>query len=392
MSMIWWEGVAGITLTPDPLVFKLRLPTFLPVIELEPDPLVFALRFPDPTIGMTPIVVTDPTPDLVWRYFSPGGHPQAAYRAALWEAATGAVLLDTGITAGTASSVRVPIHTLDTAKSYRWTVTAWDDQGLRGDMAVAGFDTSFTVPPTPTGLTLEARPDISAVELTWAASTLLSDEFYRWAVYRRNDPDAGYVLIAELLDPTTITFTDYGAALRDNVAYRLTQDNGWAESDSADASAELTPVTPGSWVVVVPGEARFLLELVIVAEGTHQANQPAERYVPLDRAIPIVETGPLSGITRSLVVGLLPDERFIEGRLREIADWPSPAIFKNPYGDAWTVRLGDVTTGPGGSDLPPGSLQVTVAYQQVDAVAASAAGTKWGTTGIPPGEVPVILP
>ena len=304
--------------------------------------------------------VTDPTPVLAWTYASGGSHAQAAFRVTLTVGSD--VALDTGIVVSSAAALAVPVGILDTALTFAWIVDVWDVQGLTGSMAAAEFDTAFTVPAAPTGLTATPDPIISAVELAWDASGVAAAEFYAWLIYRRNDPDAGYQLVATITDQATLAYTDYGAAFRPNIAYRLTQSNGWAESDSADAVAALTSEQPGAWVFVVPGEERYHLELMAVEGGAHGADQPSERYIALGRGSPIVEFGPLSGETGSVSAALYEDDRHLEGRLREMADLAASAIFKTPYGDAWTVRLGSVRVTPG-----PGAVRtVTIDWQQTE--------------------------
>jgi hypothetical protein len=306
---------------------------------------------------------TDPTPALSWTYYSAGSHAQAMYQAVLYDS-TGADLFDTGIVVGTETTVTVPSGTLNTASTYYWYVTVWDDIGQSGTSSVGSFTTSFSTPATPTGFNGTPNASTSSVALAWSASGLSDAEFVHWAIYRQDTTDAGFVLVTTIATKATLAYTDYGCPLGVAVTYKLVQYNGWAESAGATTVETLPAVVARSWQLVVGGDARLTIEF---AQGTvtgapSDMSAPSETYRVLGRTIPITETGILGGYSGSLSILLRAATLYLEGRILEIQRSNQSAWLKDAYGNSTLVRITGLRREPG----PVGRVAITVDWIQVD--------------------------
>jgi len=217
------------------------------------------------------------------------------------------------------------------------------------------WTTSFTTPAAPTGLT--ATPDLgaSAIDLAWTA-TALGSLFWRYYI-SRVDPFTGDLeRIGEVASESDPTFRDQ-AAPHGPVTYALTVSNGWAESDPINVSTSL----PLDWWLVSTADPGLVFELPHVRNYDETWDPQQEAFVPLDAPAPVVVSGELLPPAGSIEFMLLPAERSIFNRLLEAARSPAAVLIKNPFGDIYTVRLGQLRRGRGEA----GQSIITLPYTSV---------------------------
>jgi hypothetical protein len=213
------------------------------------------------------------------------------------------------------------------------------------------FTTSFSEPPAITGLVATPDPDLSAVALTWDATTL-GAAFWRFYVYRENALGE----FERIGESETNAFTDFEAP-HGTAQYAVTQSNGWAESDPVSAS---TLLNLDYWIVdpLNPG-ASFSVPHVITDSARHDPQ--AERFAPLGRPAAVVVDGGRLAPDGTISARVLSYEDTIARILRAGERRPY-VLWKNPWGEVRRIRIGEVREERGGS----ATRVVTADYTTVD--------------------------
>lgn len=276
--------------------------------------------------------VTDPTPTFAWTFASSGGKAQAYYRLTASLGTT--ILYDTGMVAGTAASVTLAAFVLPNASTITWTLTVYDTDGLYATITRT-FTTAFTQPAALTGLVLTPNDDEKAIDVLWNPSTLPANEFYAYYVYARRE-GGQFRLVTTITDQSASAFRLRSAAHNRETIVRVTQTNGWAESDPLEDSSMV--VADGYWVASLSD----INELTFVrghGPGDHKRN--LEIVEPLQRGERVVLNWGATGYEASF--DIMSNDRDQLARLRAYADASEIVMFKFPYGD---VRYAIVTDTP----------------------------------------------
>jgi hypothetical protein len=237
-----------------------------------------------PTLsGVTPAdgaVVTDPTPAVGWTMASSGGKTQAGYR---FIARVGDEdVYDTDYVPSTATSLTVPVGEIQNGQTVNWSLYVYDTDGLYA-VRHRTFTTAFTAPVALTGLVITVDDDAKALLLTWDASTLSADEFLAYIVYAKA-PGGQFELVATLLDKDAPSFLYKAAAHNAETVIRVTQSNGFAESEALEGTATLE-AAGYAWlsrpdVVMELGvDKRSHNETPIVDQEVHTPVGPYDRIV-----------------------------------------------------------------------------------------------------------------
>jgi hypothetical protein len=286
-----------------------------------------------PTLsGVTPadaVTLTDPTPDIDWTFASAGGKAQARYRLVL--SVAGSAIYDSGDQTDLATIFHVPPGVLPSGAVVSWTLTVWDTDGLSASIT-RSFTTSFTQPPALTGLTATPDADVDAIELAWTASALAAAEFEAYLVYAKGS-EGPFELVATLTDQVTPAYTYRGAEHNTDVQIRVTQTNGWMESDPVEASASLD-IDGFWWLRPDPLELRY----VTPGGFTAAPDVRTEDFKPL-RGGRFVLTWGDAGNEWTLRMELRPEARDVLASLQ--ADYRAGlvGILKTPRAEAFYSKL-----------------------------------------------------
>jgi hypothetical protein len=191
-----------------------------------------------PTIAEgTAVDPEDPNPLVDWTFTSGPGKPQAYARVQVFDDATGELVFDSGLVASAVTSYEVPGEILDNATDYHYLVVAYDTDLLSDSLESSPWTTDFGTPNDLTGVAAAADSGDSSVVVSWDATDLDPDFFWRYRIYRLDDTGA-FVRIGEVDDIATLTFADIEAP-HGTSTYAVTVSNGWAESGQVTASVTL---------------------------------------------------------------------------------------------------------------------------------------------------------
>lgn len=293
--------------------------------------------------------VTDPTPTYTWTYSSPGSKAQVSASVALYEVVGGQdQLVDNYALTGAGTSKTNPAFVLRTGKTYAWTVTATDTDGLSTTSARRTFTSSFSQPATPTGLTVTTDVDSSSALLTWTGPIGTLEE---WRVYRRAT-EGNVVRISangatwEAGDApiTSPTLTDYHVPEGVQVEYLLSAHSGSASSEGESATTSATgQLLAGRWVNVVPARADWTFELV-PDSFTETPELQLEATEILDRSTIHTSLGELLEPRLSFSLFVPFDDLGNIPKLRAISrdEGLEYAILKSPTGEVWRVQYGTI--------------------------------------------------
>jgi hypothetical protein len=320
-----------------------------------------------PTAPANAAVVTDPTPAYTWTFSSPGGKAQASAYVSLYEVVAGQdQLVDVYPIAGPGLSKTQPAFILRTGRTYAWTVTALDTDGLATTSSRRTFTTTFTQPATPTGLAVAIDVDKSAANLSWTGPLGALEE---WRVYRK--PTGGDVT---RISATGKTWADGDAsitspALNDQhlpegvqVEYLVSAHSGSASSEGESATTSSTgQLLAGRWVNVIPGATQDALEL-IPTDFTETPDLQIEETEIIDRDTLHVARGVLLQPRLSFTLFVSADELATIAKLRAVSEDPTLeySILKSPTGDVWRVQYGTIPRNFAGHGNSSASITATV--------------------------------
>lgn len=311
--------------------------------------------------------VTDPTPTFVGTFTGAGGKLMTGERLVIEQA--GSVIYDSGVVAVDAPDLSVPRGVLDTAQAYDYVFYAYDSDGLFGT-ASGSFTTVLAAPDPLTGLVVTPDVDTKALVASWTASVDAAFEEYR--VYVRT-PGRQFRLVATITDPDEVEVFIYSAAHNSETIVRVTQFNGWGESEPIEESATLGgdgsgdeggggPHIPGYWLVR-PGAA---IELLNAKSHSGDTKSDLELFSPpgrVDASVGIRDTVVLNwgatGYEGS--ISIFTDDREL---IRTLRTWKRDgvvSIFKTWYGAVRYVRL----TATPDSDQPHGWINGDITYIEI---------------------------
>lgn len=304
---------------------------------------LFVKRSAKPTLSaVTPAaaaVVTDPTPTVAWTFASSSGKAQAGYRLIATQGQT--TLYDSGYVAGTAAAHDIPAFVLPNGVSVSWTLEAYDTDGLFATVS-RSFTTNFSQPPALTGLFVIPDVDAKALIVTWAESTLSTNEHEATYVYAKTQ-GGNFRLVATLTDKTDTSIYVRAAAHNLETIIRVTQTNGWMESPSTDASAvlggEADERIRGTWLV----RPDAILDIPHPRHGAGDTQTDLEIFAPPGRRDEsgqrekVILNWGTSGYESSF--SLFTDDRALLETLRQWKEQSVVSLLKKGDGSVRYVRL-----------------------------------------------------
>lgn len=203
------------------------------------------------------------------------------------------------------------------------------------------FSTTFTPPPAPSGLTIEADLDLSAVHLTWDASAVAQVDFAGFRVYRSRDNGVTFELLAVLPLVTDTEYHDYEAPLNVTLVYRLTQSNLDFESEPVEGTVELSSLM---WWVVVPGDIELTFPIPKVRAASMTSTKVQDVYSPIGRPTRIAVGDVVQTESGELSFLAMPDNPGLAALLRRVqARMDGAVILKAPDSVVHHVQYGDMT-------------------------------------------------
>lgn len=285
-------------------------------------------------------VVTDPTPTFSWTYTS-GTKTQAAYQLVL--AIDETEIYDSGFTLDPTPSVDVPIGILDTDQTVVYTLTVYDTDGLY-DQEIGTFTTTFTAPDALTGLTLTPDTTLDAIVVAWDQSLVDPDEFYAYFVYVKL-PGKDFRLAATITEQDTFTYNLYAAAHNRETIVRISESNGFGESEFTEDSATLggeegtVDYIPG-YNLVRPDQ---IVDLRYAFASPGDTQTDLEVFTPPRRGEKVVLNWGTGGYEHSLT--FFAADREIVDTLRGWKQNGTVSIEKSEYGAVRYVLVTGVTDG-----------------------------------------------
>lgn len=308
-----------------------------------------------PTIAEgTAIDEADPNPLVDWTFTSTPGKAQARYRVQVFADATGQLVHDSGLVSSATTSHEVPGDILEDATDYRYRVVAYDTDLLSDTLDGDVWTTDFDTPNPLTGLAAAGNADDSSVVLTWDATDLDPDYFWRYYIYRLDDLGT-FVRIGEVDDIAVLTFTDLEAS-HGTSTYAVTVSNGWAESSQATVTATLAL----AWFVSDPNDASLRFALFNVTVYRAKSARQQEAFEPLGREFPLVVSGSVLAPAGVISVVLGPDEGAMLELIRRAARVSPYVVVKDEFGGVYRMSLGTVDQDRQGASMQTVSVDYRV--------------------------------
>jgi hypothetical protein len=298
-------------------------------------------------------VVTDPTPTFEGTYAHTGSVAEESRRLVLTDGDT--VVYDSGYVE--AGDIAVPANTLPNDTELDYELTSVNEDGLVATVT-GTITTDFTQPDPVTGLTVTSDPDALALSVSWDESGLPVGEFEAYFVYAKSE-GGQFVLVTTLTDPTSRAILYRAADHNRETVIRVTQSNGFMESEPAEAEATLLgeddEVLVGYWLKR-PG-TNTLLEYLF----DHADESPTDLEIirPLERTDKVILDWGTTLPEGSFRIST--DDRDLIRLLRSYKAGAVVAILAPPYGDSRYVRL---TSCPA-TDQPAAWIGATVTYVSV---------------------------
>jgi hypothetical protein len=299
--------------------------------------------------------VTDPTPTIAWTYAHSGGLAQRAYR--ITATVDGNVIYDSDWLVSAAASHVIPANVLPNGKTVSWTLDVENTDGLRATQIARTFTTSFTQPPTLTGLVLTPDPDSLTVTVAWTASGLSDDEFVEYDIDARSGAGQ-FRRVARITAKATTSYVYRAAGHNVETIIRLSQSNGWLESVPVEASTELT--VDGTWRIGPDGAATQLRFNEWPSHAHPRATETAEYAPPGARFKRVVTIGSW-GVDGRLRLRVPPADQDVVALLQDDAATGRIVLLKTGRGLAVYAKLREVTP----TDAASGWTNVDLAYTEI---------------------------
>lgn len=313
-----------------------------------------------PTLSsVTPVAndtITDPTPTFAWTFASSSGKTQASYR--LQARAAEAVVYDSDVVTSTDGEITLPPLILPNDTLIDWTLTVYDSDGLYATES-RQFTTDFSVPAALTGLTVSEDVEEKALRLTVDQSALPDDEFLAYNFYAKVE-GGQFELIASIDEQTTPSIYYRAAPHNREVLIRVTQTNGYAESEPIEELAMLggePDFIGGYWDVGTDGAYELLF---VTQNGPGDTQTRIEQYTPLGATQKTLLNWGTSRYEGGY--SLYTDDRDLLNRLRRYKETGEVRLFKTWYGESRYVRY----TSTPDTDQPAAMANGSVSYVSVD--------------------------
>lgn len=300
-------------------------------------------------------IITDATPTFVGTYGHTGGVAEASRRLILYSGQT--IIYDSG--EQDPGDITVPAGTLAdfNAVDLDYELISTNEDGLT--VTVAGtITTDFTVPAALTGLVITQDDVEPALLIEWDASA--EPNFESVNIYAKTE-GGQFRLVTTVTDPDATAYMYRGAAHNRETVVRLTQSNGFAESEAIEGSATLE--VDGYWIKR-PSVATLLPSSTTDIKGRTQhgagdTQVQIEQLVALGRTDKLLLTWGVTGYEGGF--SLLTKDRALVDLLRSYKDNGLVVIVSTPYGASRYVRFTAVTD----HDQPGGWIDVAVSYIEV---------------------------
>lgn len=333
--------------------------------------------------------VTTTTPGIQITGTAVAGRPISLYRYTVLSGTT--VVYDSGLKqAGNLAGAYTISGALPTGfllNNHTYTMAAYviDSAGLQSLQSSITFTTGWTLPPTPTGLTVSTTnygvDGAGYVSVVWSDAAR-DPQFQAWAIYRRSDlidPNTNAVVTTgawELLGTNstigaTHEYRDFYAPAGYGVVYRITQIvsrfGDIVESANVD-SVMVFPKMEGYFLIDLNAQAGFSLNFVVGDSYTDEWEE--EEFIISGRGRH-VDKGEHLGLKGQLEVQLRNSigqtARQKKMRLELMKETNNVLFLRTPFGDIYRVSAGNMAiariAGVGTQEF----CDVTLPYTEVGA-------------------------
>jgi len=164
--------------------------------------------------------IASPNPTITWSYTGYGGRTQTTYRIRILNNAT--VVYDSGSVSSSGTSASIPTGYLLNGNVYTVIVTVTDTFNLVSNSTPVNIITIWTPPSAIGSITATGDATTASVLLEWERSALTASVFVRYEIYRQIGTD-DEVIIAQINDIETLSWTDYFIASGKEITYRIIQ-------------------------------------------------------------------------------------------------------------------------------------------------------------------------
>lgn len=275
-------------------------------------------------------VLTDPTPIFSWVF----GGDQVAVRLRL--DIEGDLLFDSLYVVTPYAQLRVPQPYLDTGMDVHYDLRVYNADGIYSK-ATGTFTTAFTVPDALANLVVTPDPDREAFVVSYDAS---EDDVFEAYIIRVKTGGGQWRVARTITDIDLTTVIVYAVAHNVETQVRVSQTNGWAESDPLEGSAMLGSDDPVSEDFIdsaqlVRPEIVVQLPHPVIGEGDTQTK--VEVYSPPLSDEKVLLNRGTTGFEVS--VSLFTDDHDLLELLREWKRLGVVSIYKTFYGDVRYVRI-----------------------------------------------------
>lgn len=317
-----------------------------------------------PTNGST---VTSGTPRILFTPTTTGSHRVARYQVTISK--SGVVVRDSGVVSvdsasGVQLSWRSDGELLEDGAVYSATVVVGDDTGLTGSATVPAFTVDYVLPAGSAGLGVSTAnynvDDLGYVSVSWNDSTRDAD-FEAWVVSRRdNEVAMDGVTVVEVgqweevyrvtAPAASYLFKDYYAPSGHKVDYKVQQlvDRNGDMAISGDGTiVSAYPKSDGYWLIEPDSDSNdavaFRLHNVTQDDYTDEYEETEFNIIGRGRHI---DSGDELGVRGTLSAQLRNTGTTTarqKKRQLETARAAKVALrMRNPFGDVYTVRVGNL--------------------------------------------------
>ena len=203
------------------------------------------------------------------------------------------------------------------------------------------FSTDFAPPDPPSGFTIFADIEASAVRLAWEASTIAQVDFNGFRVYRSLDGGTTWHLMRTYPLVSDTSHDDFETPLNVSALYRVTQSNLDLESDPAEGATELAS---RAWWVVFPNDSALTFPIAKVRGAQATSHKVQEVFGPIGRPEKLVVGDVVRTEDGSLTFLVMPDQPGMVALLKMVQSRMDGSILlKAPDGVNHHVQLGDMS-------------------------------------------------
>jgi hypothetical protein len=309
--------------------------------------------------------VGSPSFNITFSISSPGSKGQNAYRARIIRVSDAVTLVDTGQVYSSSTTYVMPAGYLTNGNDYDIEVTLWDTDGLSG-VDTNRVTANWTAPDPIVDFTVTDDVSLSATVLQWEQSNLLSTDFRKYVIYRKESSDTDWTVLTELTNQTQVLYYDYTAANTVSYEYKITQYQivpGDVDLESGDSDIGTSTLDTDSWFVVGADRSALHIFELPVAAGPFAEPVQQEVFEPLGTNRKVIVRGKTLGAEGSMQVRWKDSERVTAvEQVDYIKSNAGPHILKSPFGDIWYVEF----SGPTKDYLGGGHMNVTLVWTEVE--------------------------